>query len=1023
MRAIFHAAVSFILTTLAISQTGAPPHAVPRNEPGTVVRPAFPDRMADRVAEWSAAHGNSWRIVLDASAQRFEMLHGGRAAGPLEPKSDPEWFAQARHFLDETAAMHLATNATMRNDRVQFLPLGQFNTTDKIAVRLTQERNGVPVEGASMNFLFSSKGELLSMQGRVERLDAVRTSPAIDAPAAANQAAAIFRRATGAAASRAFAPELVIKAHAGPGGRRVDLTWRVDLLQENPRLEAASMRYWIDANTGQLIDAVSRIHHIDVEGTLTTLATPGTSPDEATNPPVPTPLPFVQLTANGLSTVTGMNGRFNFTGVDTPLDITVRYAGPLNVVHQHPTSTPTHVETFLQVQPNQANTLLVNAAADPLVTGQANALISSNATRDFVRNTNPTDGTANFLVLSNTSLPGLCNAFFNGVSVNYYPQVYGCRNSAYSTVVGHELGHWLNVRYGTGNGSDGMGEGNADIWAMYVFDDPVVGRGILGPATKFRDGRNTQAYCGDDSPQCYNGTHSNGRPWMGAAWKIRRNLNTTHGDAVGDRIANSLFLGWMNAFDQTQIRSVIEAQWLTLDDDDGNIDNGTPNFADIDSALREQGWPGFDPHFIDFSSVNELPNTTDESGPYTVNAFFTPVFNGPITLAQVSYSVNGGPALTVPMQNLSGSLWRAEIPGQTSPAVVEYQVVAEDGSGGRNTFPARDRLLFRVGRYQVAHQSSFETSDEGWTGGLASDTAIAGTWERGDPVGTVAQPEFDKTQGVGVNCWFTEQGVPGAGFGEADIDSGTTTLLSPSFDMTGMFEPRISYWRWFSNQLGPSSNDDVMVVDVSNNDGLSWTNVETLGPGGLDSAGGWRQHSFKVADFLTPTDAMRVRFIAEDTDANSIVEAALDDFLADDLGPLGCDVGQSYCTSALNSIGRRARIHTSGPASVATNTFGLSISGVPPSTTGIVFYGRTQLSAPLGDGVRCVGQKVFRLPPVSTSPQGSHDESIDLTNPPQAMGQVGAGDVWNFQFWYADPTGPGGTGSNLSDAVEVTFCP
>ena len=48
------------------------------------------------------------------------------------------------------------------------------------------------------------------------------------------------------------------------------------------------------------------------------------------------------------------------------------------------------------------------------------------------------------------------NAFFNGSSTNYYLAGGGCNNTAFSTVVAHEQGHWLNQRYGTGNGNDGI---------------------------------------------------------------------------------------------------------------------------------------------------------------------------------------------------------------------------------------------------------------------------------------------------------------------------------------------------------------------------------------------------------------------------------------------------------------------------------------------------------------------------------------------------------------------------------------
>ncbi len=80
---------------------------------------------------------------------------------------------------------------------------------------------------------------------------------------------------------------------------------------------------------------------------------------------------------------------------------------------------------------------------------------------------------------------------------------------------------------------------------------------------------------------------------MGALWKVRRNLKNTHGVEAGGAVADSLFVGWMNAFTIGRIKSVIEYQWLILDDNDGILSNGTPNLTDINSAFQEQGFPGF----------------------------------------------------------------------------------------------------------------------------------------------------------------------------------------------------------------------------------------------------------------------------------------------------------------------------------------------------------------------------------------------------------------------------------------------
>ncbi|MFQ5807252.1 MAG: hypothetical protein ACE5I3_12455, partial [Phycisphaerae bacterium] len=116
----------------------------------------------------------------------------------------------------------------------------------------------------------------------------------------------------------------------------------------------------------------------------------------------------------------------------------------------------------------------------------------------------------------------------------------------------------------------------------------------------------------------------------------------------------------------------------------------------------------------------------------------------------------------------------------------------------------------------------------------------------------------------------------------------------------GSSDPIISYWRWYSNDEGASPNTDVFVVDISNDDGGTWTNVETVGPSGPEASGEWFYHEFRVTDFVTLTAQVKTRFIAADEAPGSIVEAAIDDFSVMDIG-----CGEPECPGDLNGDGLR----------------------------------------------------------------------------------------------------------------------
>ncbi len=999
------AALGLAVSTVASAQTQLP------GQPFS----SSPDAL---LADWTAEHGEGWHLLTHPSTGTLQMLHGMSAEGPFEPDTnEPEdWFALARYWVQETYAMHGIEDAQLVEPRFRYLPLAQANTTDKITVRFEQVIAGVPVEQAAVNVLFDIQGRMLSLHTTAApAVEQAGVRPLINAGFANLIAAEAFQREFGVEPTTQ-GNERLVHAWVDEGEtRRWQLAWQVEANFDSPD-QPIGIRYTIDALGRRILKQASTVHNFDVFGTVRANATPGTFADGSSNPPVPIEVPRTRLSSSAGTIETDRDGNFNFAGVNSPIDITVDYFGQFSDVRN---SGADYTITFQNVQPGQQNDLLANPSPSQNTTAQANVQIHLNVLRDWIRDRFPTDSTADFRAVANVNLDSNCNAFFNGSSVNFYTAGGGCANTAFSTVVAHEMGHWLNVRYGTGNGSDGMGEGNSDVFAMYLYDTPIVGAGFLSSGGSIRNGNNTRQFCGDSSPGCYGQVHTDGQVWMGAAWKVRVRLNNALGNDLGDLTSDLLFLGWMNSYNQTGIRSIIETQWLTLDDDNGNINDGTPNFAPIDAGFREQGFPGFDLPFMTIDQVTEVADTLDEQGPYDVSARVTANLGTTVTAVDVRYRVNGGPVQTAPLSPGGGFVFSGGIPGQVSPAVVEYAIRATDSGGNQENFPEAGlagALTFVVGNSVPVLITDFESAS-GWQGSAPGDNATTGIWTRANPRGTDAQPEDDFTVG-GVNCWFTGQGSVGGSLGENDVDGGSTTLLSPIFDGSGAAILNLSYSRWYSNDTGASPNADVFVVDVSTDGGSSWTNIEQVGPGGDESNGGWFRPSFDLAQIVTPSANMRLRFIASDLNDGSIVEAAVDDIELISLEP-SLSPPSNYCTANPNSTGQSASISVFGSQHISDNNLTLSAFGVPAGQFGIFFFSEQQDNAPLAgsSGILCVGSPLFRLPVVQADPFfGSIAYALDFTDNSSNASTISAGSTQNFQLWYRDL----GT-SNTTNGITVEF--
>jgi hypothetical protein len=269
--------------------------------------------------------------------------------------------------------------------------------------------------------------------------------------------------------------------------------------------------------------------------------------------------------------------------------------------------------------------------------------------------------------------------------------------------------------------------------------------------------------------------------------------------------------------------------------------------------------------------------------------------------SRVFYRVNAGATLEAPIYDHGGNIFAAALADIPCNASVEWFAELATRGGSPVRLPCSGFNMTRSGVTTDIYSTDFTTNAAGWT--VGPNTATAGIWERVSPIGSVAQPGRDRSD-TDDQCFITGQGFFGNTGGSTDVDNGSTLLTSPTFSLAGQSDAEISYWRWYSNGTGASPFADTFVVQVSNNNGSTWTTAETVGPGNINTPevnGLWFFKSFRLSSIgVAPTASMRVRFNAQDTGSGSVVEAALDDVA---VKGFSCAV-TAWCTGDMNLDGQ-----------------------------------------------------------------------------------------------------------------------
>lgn len=496
-----------------------------------------------------------------------------------------------------------------------------------------------------------------------------------------------------------------------------------------------------------------------------------------------------------------------------------------------------------------------------------------------------------FQMQSHIDVAGTCNAYYDG-DLNFYAAGGNCNaTSTVNDVVYHEYGHGVNEYlydyYGGFFNNGALHEGYADTWANGLTEDAVLGIGF------FSNDPNGYVRRYDIDKKVYpqdimGEPHADGEIIAGAWWDVALNFNSVQQrqDLFFETFAATIMYP---DGQEGQLYTDILIEALTDDDNDGDLTNGTPNYCDITSAFAIHGIVMYGAgtlltHTPLLSAAGQQQVTLNVTAPASFATATGSAVNG-------FYRLNGTGSWNNFTFTYNGTVFQGNIPAQPNGTIIEYYIDANDQCGTHfNVMPSLANAsnpnipYYTLVGYSLVHSDYFDTGNsQGWSTSLPGDNATTGMWEIASTVGSDLNQGFpppnyvqlpvDHTPTNNNICAVTGNAGSNDPAGTNDVDDGKTSLVSPIFDLSGYSNPAISYWRMYSNDQGATPGTDFWQVYLSNDGGATYIPLENTDVSDHD----WRRFAFRVADHLTPNANVRLKFVAEDANAGSLIEAMIDD--------------------------------------------------------------------------------------------------------------------------------------------------
>ncbi|MDX2092316.1 MAG: hypothetical protein SFX73_30915 [Kofleriaceae bacterium] len=816
------------LTAMPAAGTRKPLRAAPEVRYATVASPAW--------KAFTAAAGGRWRAAYDRATGVPNRIWGSGifVFGSVGSATIAESFA--RQWL--AAHIDLVAPGSTPSD---FELVSNHSDGEIRSLGFVQRSDGRLVVGGQLSFRF--KRDRLVAIGS-EALPEVKATA--QRPRARITRAAIHMRATTALRRDLALPSAPVTA---PGDEVVlplvaddaVLGYRITRpLTIDGGVEGRYLAY-ADVATGEVL----AVHQLNAYATGTLVYRgvdryPG-------RPRIDIPAPRAAVTVDGAPQTTTPTGMLTW-GSEAPVSVATAVVGDLIQVINKNDSEGILASALLTLAPN--GTAVWDATSNPIEDAQLNVYLHANRVKDFVAtHLDPELPLLGERMNANVNIGQECNAFFDGTSINFFQSSMKCENTGLvEDVIHHEFGHALHsaeIVRGVGSFDGAMSEGAADFLAASISNDSGMGRGFFYVDAPLRelDPADKEYRWPEDILEI----HHTGMIYGGALWDLRKALIAAFGETEGVRIVQKIYIGTLRR--STSIpTSLIEA--LVEDDDDGNLDNGTPHECFIRDAYGRHGLRTASGNIVAPSPLVQQAKSTlvriELSG-------LTDRCNGDEI---ESVTVDWRPSSTVEPAAGSAVATRAtdDVYFVQLPLAIEgkifYRARVKFADGSILTLAdnlADPYYELYQGHTVPLYCTDFEDEDpfqEGWTTGTSNDQ-VASEWEWGEPGGGATDPPFAYS---GTHILAQKLG--------GDYGKGITSWIkSPPIDVGRWTDVHLQYRRWLAVE---DSHFDQARVTV--NDKRAWLNyTANLGDSSathhIDRE--WRYHDVALSGY-SPTNVFTV---------------------------------------------------------------------------------------------------------------------------------------------------------------------